>query len=123
MRCARLCVHICCMKVVPLLHSQQQCEQCQRTICCDCICLPDRAPGHADYNAYWYEEAMQTLYNATLTNLEPPEGYSECLSHRRPMQNWLQHAAAAWAALSAFEYMQLSTKVPSLPGCRASCSM
>jgi hypothetical protein len=29
-----------------------------------------------DYNAYWYEAAMQTLYNATLTNLEPPSAYS-----------------------------------------------
>lgn len=37
------------------------------------------ASGHADYNAYYYEEAMQNLYNATLENLEEPSSYSERL--------------------------------------------
>jgi hypothetical protein len=74
----------------------------------------DCASGHADYNAYWYEAAMQTLYNATLTNLEPPSAYSKRLPHEFVVQYWLQHAAAAWAALSASEYKQLFVQVPSI---------
>jgi hypothetical protein len=33
----------------------------------------------ADYNAYWYEQALQNLYDANFTNLEPPMSYSRRL--------------------------------------------
>lgn len=63
--------------IAPPLCSQSRCEQSTSITCCGGIYAHDCASGgHADYNAYWYEEAMQTLYNATLTNLEPPSAYS-----------------------------------------------